>query len=162
MAHERARRPNMGACCGTAKVEPLNPAESLPSDWSPLVAHAFFTHEGGAGGLGKENQDVVFVATPSAEIGIFGVLDGHGKEHGRLAAQVGAAVLRSHLTAEHLRLAEDSESVLAEAFASAHAAIRVIWALRKPPSAKARTPASYAAMKEGCGAPAATARPSAS
>ena len=79
------------ACCGTAKVEPLNPAESLPSDWSPLVAHAFFSHEGGAGGLGKENQDVVFVAQPSAEIGIFGVLDGHGKEHGRLAAQVGAA-----------------------------------------------------------------------
>ena len=112
------------ACCGTAKVEPLNPADSLPSDWSPLVAHAFFSHEGGAGGLGKENQDVVFVAMPSAEIGIFGVLDGHGKEHGRLAAQVGAAVLRSHLTAEHLRLAEDSESVLAEAFASAHAAIR--------------------------------------
>ena len=112
------------ACCGTAKVEPLNPADSLPSDWSPLVAHAFFTHEGGAGGLGKENQDVVFVAQPSAEIGIFGVLDGHGKEHGRLAAQVGAAALRSRLTAEHLRLAEDSESVLTEAFASAHAAIR--------------------------------------
>ena len=112
------------ACCGTAKVEPLNPADSLPSDWSPLVAHAFFSHEGGAGGLGKENQDVVFVAQPSAEIGIFGVLDGHGKEHGRLAAQVGAAALRSHLTAEHLRLAEDSESVLTEAFASAHAAIR--------------------------------------
>ena len=52
------------------------------------------------------------------------MLDGHGKEHGRLAAQVGAAALRSHLTAEHLRLAEDSERVLAEAFASAHAAIR--------------------------------------
>ena len=115
------------ACCGTAKVEPLNPAESLPSDWSPLVAHAFFTHEGGAGGLGKENQDVVFVALPSAEIGIFGVLDGHGKEHGRLAAQVAAAPLRQHLTTEHARLAAadpEPERVLVEAFAAAHAAIR--------------------------------------
>eukprot|EP00962_Isochrysis_galbana_P041780 scaffold15410_cov56-Isochrysis_galbana.AAC.1 len=38
-----------------------------------------FSHEGGEGGVGKENQDTWFEVRPSRDLVAFGVFDGHGK-----------------------------------------------------------------------------------
>jgi len=87
--------------------------KSIAPSWS-------FSHEGGVGGLGKENQDVFFEATPDEHVSIFGVFDGHGKAHGRQAAEVAAASMKEYLL-EHLEsLKAQPEIVVREAFKKAH------------------------------------------
>jgi len=88
------------------------------------VPTATFTHEGGGGGTGKENQDCFFVAQPSSEVAIFGVLDGHGKKYGQLAALAAAESLRDHLCAQSDALLSDARATLVAAFAAAHEAVR--------------------------------------
>ena len=58
--------------------------------------HASGTHEGGEGGVGKENQDTYFVIHPSTELAVYAVLDGHGKRFGRLASQLASSVWRRY------------------------------------------------------------------
>ena len=100
---------------GTARVHP-----SL--EISP-VAVASFTHEGGAGSLGKENQDTRFTAQLGAVM-VCGVFDGHGKRHGQLAARVAAEATENFLRTHVAALVEDPEQTLRRAFAWSHAAIR--------------------------------------
>ena len=88
------------------------------------VAVASFTHEGGAGGLGKENQDTLFTAQLSEVAMVCGVFDGHGKRHGRLAARIAAEATEDFLRRHAAALVQEPEQTLRLAFASAHSAIR--------------------------------------
>ena len=86
---------------------------------------ACFTHEGGGGGLHKENQDVYFTCQPSEGILVYGVFDGHGQHHGKLAAEVASRTVKEYLTANAARLrTSEAESTLRVAFESAHTAVR--------------------------------------
>ena len=67
----------------------------------PALGHTCFTHEGGAGGRSKENQDTYFVAHPSKDVALYAVFDGHGKKYGRLAAHAAAAASKSFLVAHY-------------------------------------------------------------
>ena len=51
-----------------------------------------FTHEGGAGGLDKENQDVAFTAQLSADVLVCAVFDGHGKRRGRVRMRLAGSL----------------------------------------------------------------------
>lgn len=88
----------------------------------PSSAH--FTHEGGTGGLGKENQDTFFEAQPCVDVAIYGVLDGHGKKYGRLAAHTAAGSLKRFLCAHHKWLLAEPEECMRSAFREAHIAIQ--------------------------------------
>jgi serine/threonine protein phosphatase PrpC len=90
----------------------------------PHPTHAAHTHEGGAGGVDKENQDTFFVATPSADLAVYAVLDGHGRRYGRLASRVAAARMRLVLCGLHRWAVDHPEAALQLAFAEAHDAIR--------------------------------------
>ena len=46
-----------------------------------------FTHRGGTGNGPKENQDAYFLAHIDDQNAVFGVLDGHGGDHGAVAAR---------------------------------------------------------------------------
>lgn len=58
-------------------------ASSQPPVWTEttVVEHGAccFSHEGGEGGRGKENQDTWFTARPSPDVSLYAVFDGHGK-----------------------------------------------------------------------------------
>lgn len=95
-----------------------------PSLETSPAAVASFTHEGGAGGLGKENQDTFFTAQPSDAVMVCGVFDGHGKRHGQLAARTAAAATEDFLRRHSAALVEEPEQTLCRAFACSHAAIR--------------------------------------
>ena len=84
---------------------------SAPSP-RPALPSVSFTHEGGAGGRGKENQDTFFVEQPSPDVTIFAVLDGHGKKYGRLAAQTAAGRMRAFLCAHHRWLLAEPDECL--------------------------------------------------
>ena len=105
---------------------PLPPPPPPSLTRAPLATHACFTHEGGVGGLGKDNQDSFFVARPSAAVTLYGVFDGHGKRHGTLAARVAAMAVRDHLCtrcADLLAAGPARSRVLTDAFAAAHQAV---------------------------------------
>ena len=78
-----------------------------------------YTHEGGEGGHGKENQDMYFVAHPSPQVAIYAVFDGHGRMFGRLAAQVSAAVVKSFLCVHWRFLLDNPGEAMRQAFGGA-------------------------------------------
>ena len=96
---------------------------SRPAALPPHPLYAAHTHEGGAGGCGKENQDTYFVVEPSPELSVYGVLDGHGRRYGRLASQVAAARMRSLFTGLHKWVVDAPEEAVRVAFREAHLAI---------------------------------------
>ena len=83
-----------------------------------------FSHEGGEGGVGKENQDTFFTLKPAANVAIYGVFDGHGKAHGKLAAAAAATACADYLAKHSDALLSDAAETLRKAFAAAHAAVR--------------------------------------
>ena len=91
----------------------------------PALGHTCFTHEGGAGGKGKENQDTYFVAHPSKDVALYAVFDGHGKQYGRLAAHAAAAASKAFLSAHHRWVLDCPRDALRYAFGVAHEAVRV-------------------------------------
>jgi len=60
------------------------------------------------------NQDAYFTASPSADVSIFAVFDGHGKQNGKLAATTAARAVEAHLCANPSRLIEQPRETLAE------------------------------------------------
>ena len=90
----------------------------------PTAAVVSFTHEGGAGGLGKENQDVSFTAQLSADVLVCAVFDGHGKRHGRVAARAAAAATEQYLRLHLAELIREPEQTLRRASEDAHGAVR--------------------------------------
>ncbi len=84
---------------------------------------ACFTHEGGRGGLGKENQDTSFTCVLAPDVLVWAVLDGHGKAHGRLAARAAAAALERYLTSHVEGLRMEPRPTLTRAFEVAHEAV---------------------------------------
>ena len=96
------------AAAAIATPPPRLASEAARSD---VVA---YTHEGGAGGKGKENQDTYFVAHPSDDLSIYAVLDGHGKKNGRVASLAAAACLRSFLVARCVMESISAGSALKE------------------------------------------------
>lgn len=104
----------------SARVHPSIPVVLEP----PVAAVVSFTHEGGAGGLGKENQDVGFTAQLSADVLVCGVFDGHGKKHGKTAAEAAAAAAQRFLLDHLAALIREPEQTLRRAFEYAHGAVR--------------------------------------
>ena len=86
-----------------------------------------FTHKGGTGNGPKENQDAHFLAQIDDKNAVFGVLDGHGQDHGRIAAHAAAAACKEFLLAnfERLRSSDErgKEAVMVECFEAAHKAV---------------------------------------
>lgn len=133
------------APCGMAVDQPQR--EQPQSTLYPCVA---FTHEGGHGSRSKENQDSYFVVQATPTVFMCGVLDGHGKKHGLLAArvcthqfsallphktvstceasllclQIAASKIRAHLCASADELHIKPRQVLKNAFEAAHLAVR--------------------------------------
>lgn len=72
------------------------------------------------------NQDAFFAVQPSASLAVWGVLDGHGPDNGRLASQAAAAAMSSYFTSEEgqAAVAEAPKKAMVDAFEQAHAAIR--------------------------------------
>ena len=73
---------------GAAPSASSQPAVWEPAVWAPAmcaettaVQHGAccFSHEGGEGSRGKENQDTWFTARPSPDVSLYAVFDGHGK-----------------------------------------------------------------------------------
>lgn len=69
----------------TPDSSPVSPRTPNVAVIEPCIA---FTHEGGSGHRHKENQDAWFVSQLSPSVLVCGVLDGHGRKHGKLAAKV--------------------------------------------------------------------------
>ena len=82
-----------------------------------------FTHKGGSGHGPKENQDAYFLAKIDEKNAVFGVLDGHGQDHGRVAAQAAAAACKAFLVEHFGRLRHEPEKVMHECFEAAHKAV---------------------------------------
>jgi len=104
--------------------------ETVEADF--FTPSSCFTHEGGVGGKGKENQDAHFIAQPSDELLVAGVFDGHGKRYGQVAAQTAASTVKAFLCERHAALQESPTETLQQAFAAAHAAIRSVMLRRQP------------------------------
>ena len=102
------------------RVHPSDPVALEP----PTKAVVSFTHEGGAGGLDKENQDAAFTAQLSADVLVCAAFDGHGKKRGRVAAQAAAAAAEQFLRLHLAELIREPEQTLRRAFEDAHGAVR--------------------------------------
>ena len=106
---------------------PAPPPAPPPKPAAPPAAKAEyfeFTHKGGTGHGPKENQDAFFLAQIDERNAVFGVLDGHGHDHGRIAAQAGAARCKDFLLDNFDRITlETAESVMTECFKAAHDAV---------------------------------------
>jgi len=94
-----------------------------------------FTHEGGEGGMGKENQDAWFIERPSRDLSIFAVFDGHGKRFGKLAGEVASRTLSRYLRHLHRWATHEPEAALSWCFRRAHDDIRQAM-LTEDPGAK--------------------------
>ena len=86
-----------------------------------------FTDRGGY----SENQDASFtLSLPGAEV--WAVFDGHGKEHGFLAATTAAASMRDALITNGAELVARPAAVLDAAFARAHADVLAAMRVAEP------------------------------
>ena len=101
------------------------PAASKPAPPPPPAKASYFefTHRGGSGNGPKENQDAYFLTHIDDRNAVFGVLDGHGHDHGRIAAQAGAEACKAHLLANFGDLASDPDGVMLACFKAAHEAV---------------------------------------
>ena len=103
------------------ELEELEDSSDTPN---AALSHTCFTHEGGAGGKQKENQDTFFVAHPSKDVAIYAVFDGHGRKYGKLAATAASTAAKAFLCAHHRWLLDCPHEAMRHAFAIAHAAVR--------------------------------------
>ena len=106
-----------------------------PLDEPPEKLWAWFTHEGGAGGLDKENQDTCCAMRLSADVDCYAVFDGHGKQCGQLAALAARDALRAFLQSCGPAAIADvpaAEATLRRAFVHMHSAIRTAMAKADP------------------------------
>lgn len=110
--------------CTCSHMRKLAADQARPRPPPPPLPHLTYTHEGGAGGRSKENQDTSFVAQPSPDVSIYAVFDGHGKSQGRLAAKTAAATSRAFLCAHHRWVLDSPEEALRCAFEHAHTCVR--------------------------------------
>ena len=98
----------------------------LPVREPPTETWAAFSHEGGAGGVGKENQDTWLTMQLDNGLSVFAVLDGHGKMFGQLAALAARDALREYLRTPPEPLPDDvagTERMLRDVFRHMHASI---------------------------------------
>jgi hypothetical protein len=73
----------------------------------------------------RENQDESFIWEDRSQgLCVAGVLDGHGREVGRIAAQAARIALEAYFTEKRVSLARDPVSTLCHAFPFAHRAIK--------------------------------------
>ena len=99
----------------------------LAASEPPSAVWAWFTHEGGAGFLDKENQDTCLALQLAPGLVVFAVFDGHGKQSGQLAALAARDALSTYLplVKDALgRSSDDAAAVLRLAFLTMHDAIR--------------------------------------
>ena len=89
-------------------------------------AYVSMTHVGGSGdNFKKQNQDAYFVARPAdGKSVVWGVLDGHGPDNGRLAAQTAASAFTEWFEAHMDEVAATPQASMSAAFKHAHDAIR--------------------------------------
>jgi len=98
--------------------------EEAAASGGPLKMDFYeYTHRGGSGHGPKENQDAYFVLTIDENNRVYGVLDGHGGEHGRVASYAASGAMQAHLRANFGRLRTEPELVMEEVFEAAHSAI---------------------------------------
>ena len=87
--------------------------------------YASLSHIGGSGSNAKkENQDSCFVARCDESTCVWGVLDGHGSDNGRLAAQAGAKAFKAWFLKKPAELTRSPQQAMKSAFRAAHEAIR--------------------------------------
>ena len=89
---------------------PAPPRASPP----PPVDYFEYTHRGGSGNGGKENQDAYFLLRLDDANAVFGVMDGHGHDHGKIAAWAAAEAVKDYLGREFDRLRTDPEDAMTE------------------------------------------------
>ena len=149
-----------------ALAAPPSPPASIKATLSFRCTHATYIHEGGRGGIGKENrattprptqrhhpiaappsttqaspppptwQDTFFVTHPSGYVAVYAVFDGHGKRHGRVAGLAAAESMRAFVNARADDLRRRPEATLTECFHVAHAAVRDAILRDGPPGAR--------------------------
>lgn len=85
-----------------------------------------FTHRGGDGTGPKENQDAYFTVRLGARDYVWGVLDGHGHDNGKVAAEAARDSFSAFFEArEHFAaLRTRPQATMEEAFSRANAAVR--------------------------------------
>jgi len=111
---------------------PKSSSERTPAHPPPAAPEFFeFTHRGGTGNGPKENQDAYFLHQFDAQNSVFGVLDGHGSDHGKIAAWAAANASKRFLVDNFERLRTDPEEVMTECFKQAHEAVYL--AIEKQP-----------------------------
>lgn len=109
---------------GAFKAPPTHLTDVLVGARPTLsMDHYDYTHRGGSGHGPKENQDAFFVLIIDERNRVYGVLDGHGGEHGRVASHAASAAMQKHLRANFDRLRTEPERVMTEVFEAAHSAI---------------------------------------
>jgi serine/threonine protein phosphatase PrpC len=99
------------------------PVAATPAAILQPAEYFEFTHRGGSGNGPKENQDAHFLERLDEKNAIFGVCDGHGHDHGRIAARAAAAASKAFLREHFARLRNEPHRTMEECFESAHAAV---------------------------------------
>lgn len=105
----------------------LQPADLDANDEGAGVEYYEYTHRGGDGKGPKENQDSLFSVRIDARNYVWGVLDGHGHDNGKVASEAARDSLRAFFEARHnfARLRSEPQATMEEAFAQANEAVRV-------------------------------------
>ena len=75
------------------------------------------------GGSGKENQDAYFVHRFDEKNAVLGVFDGHGPDHGKVAAWAAARAVKNFLIEHFTALATDPEGTMTRCFEHAHKSV---------------------------------------
>jgi len=75
------------------------------------------------GGKGKENQDAYFLHKIDDKNSVFGVMDGHGPDHGRIAAWAAANCAKKYLVEHFAELRTDPEATMIKCFEKCHQAV---------------------------------------
>ena len=90
------------------------------------VEYFEYTHRGGDGTGPKENQDTFFALRLDEDNQVWGVLDGHGHDNGRIAAETARDSFKAFFgeRANFARLRADADATMTDAFARANRAVR--------------------------------------
>lgn len=95
--------------------------EILPQHYRYNLAIGHFTDIGG----GRENQDDMLIwQSPDKRINLFVILDGHGREVGKIAAESAKTALSEYFTNFHTNLISSPLQFFADAFDHTHLAIK--------------------------------------
>ena len=100
--------------------------EPQPAPREPYLTatHVTYTHPGGSKPANAKNQDTWFTLRVDEHNFVFGVLDGHGAENGRLVADAAAGAIKAHVAAHFESLRTEPQAVFNGAFEAAHEAAR--------------------------------------